>query len=228
MTADEIEFFISDELPEELGKQEEMGGEPRRRPPFEFDRGAVVAVLLLAAAATLPTVAAFQTVYTISQRGNGVGRSTFGSDGWGRYRADGSVPAGIHDIRFGIPLVISIFMAVHLLGIGFLVTLVMRSTRAPRRGVLSIAVPVALIATGVLGGVVASIWLHIKAQFDTLNAQFADTRQGGGGRVPFVTSVGPCLWLALGGAVAGLLAAGALRYSARAESGAEKDPGKLA
>jgi len=229
VTAEEIEFFISDELPDELGKQEEMGGEPRRRPPLEFDRGTVVAVLLLAAAATLPTVAAFQVLYTVRERGIGAGQESFGTDGWGRYRAGGSVvPAGIHDIRFGIPLVICAGVLA-LLGIGLLLALVVRSTRKPRRSVLTIAVPIALIATGVLGGVVASMWLHIQAEFDTLHAQvdFA-ARQGGGNTAPFATSVGPCLWLALGGVGAGLLAAGALWHSARAESGAEEDPGKLA
>lgn len=233
MSADEIEFFISDEPPDELSQQEEMGGEPSRRKPLEVDRRAVLAVLLLAASAALPTVAAFQGVYTVRQRGGGALPVTFGADGWGRYheRSGGDVlldvPGGVHEIRYGIALVVCAAVFA-LLGVALVMALVVRSSRKPRRRVLTICMPIALTATGVLGGVVASMWLHTQSEFDTVHAQIGSIGAGIGRNLAIETGVGACLWLALAGVVAGLIAAGALWSSARAESGAEEDPGKLA
>ena len=232
MSADEIEFFISDELPpEELSKQEEMGGAPRRRRPLDVDRDALVAVLLLAAAAALPTVATFQGVYTIRESGRGSQPSTFGADGWGRYHVSAGeglslIPAGVHEIRYGIPLVVCASVLA-ILGVGLLMTLVLRASGAARRRAFRIGIPIALTVAGALAGVVASMWLHVQSQFDTLHAEVGSF--GAFGRRPRLdTSVGGCLWLSFAGVVAGLLAAGALWYSARAESGSEEDPGKLA
>lgn len=236
MTADEIEFFISNELPDELGKQEEMGGDPRRRRPLELDRTAVVAVLLLAAASALPTVAAFQGVYTVRQRGGrgiSVSGVSFGADGWGRYHeaAGGDilfdVPSGVHEIRYGIPLVVCAAVLA-LLGLALAGTFLVRASSMLRRRVLTVAAPIALTAAAVLGGVVASMWLHVQSEFDTLHAQLDAPRRGFGINPRIETGIGACVWLALASVVAGLLAAGALWYSARAESGAEEGPGKLA
>lgn len=233
MSADEIEFYISDEPPEELSQREEIGGEPRRRPPLAFDRAPLVALLLLAAAAALPTVAAFQAVYTIRDGGGGVGAVSFGADGWGRYHEAASdvgfleVPRGVHEIRYGSALV-ACAAVLALLGLALMVTLVVRSSSTPRRRVRTVGAPIAFAVTGLLGGVVASMWLHIQSEFDTLHAQVASSVRGIGGSPRVETGIGACPWLALAGAVAGLMAAGALWHWAKAESAAEEDPGKLA
>jgi hypothetical protein len=228
VSADEIEFFISDEPPEELSQREEMGGEPRRRPPFELSRSAGLAALLLAAAAALPTVASFQGVYTIRERGGGVRSATNGTDGWGRYRVDSpDVPSGIHEIRYGIPLVVCAGVLA-VLAVALVMTLVGRRDTHTQRRAQGAMMLLALAATSVLGGVAATMWLHIQALFDTIHAQLDTIGSGLGGSPPTIeTGIGACLWLTLAGVVAGLLAVGALWRSARAGSGANEEPGKL-
>lgn len=231
MSADDIEFFISEEPPEELGQQEEMGGEPPQRRPVPHDLGPLLAVLLLAAAASLSAIAPFQRMYTIAQDGRGLDSTSYGADGWGRYQTHNraglsGIPSGVHETRYGIPLVICAGLLA-LLGGGLLIALLLRS-RDTRRRAVGLGVPIALVAGAAIAGVTAGMWLQVQAMFDTLHAQLDDVGQGFSGSPAIDTGMGACVWLSLAGGAAGLLAAAVLWFAARAESAPEQEPGKLA
>jgi hypothetical protein len=213
VTADEIEFFVPDDPPPDgEWHTEEMGGRPRTRRRLELGRNTAAAVLLLAGAAALPAVASFQGVYRITEGNGRRSEVNFGADGWGRYRQDDSTlapPSGIHEGRYGIALM-ACAAVLALLAVAVLAARLPGPLRRFDGRVRRVTVVVALTASAVLGGVSAAIALHIQSMFDSLRAQLSSFDGGFGPEPTVETGVGACLWLALAGAVAGLLAAGVL------------------
>jgi hypothetical protein len=221
MTGPEIEFFISEDAPDGLGQREEIGGEPRQKPPRRLEIGTLAAVLLLAAAATLPVVAAFQTVYRV--REPGIRLSGLGADGWGRYQQRG-LPSGIHETRYGIALVVCA-VAFAASGIALATTTVPALSQWAA-GIRRVLAAVVAVFASVLGGVLGSMALHIQAVFDTFRTQLGGFGELGERTRRIDTTVGACLWLGLAGLVAALLALAAIQLG-QARSAASEVPGKL-
>jgi hypothetical protein len=221
--ADEIEFFVPDRPPPDaFGHREEIGGEPRalRRPTVDVP--VTAAVVLLAAAAALPALASFRTVYTVRAGQGAHSGVILGADGWGRLLREVSGPSplhGMHESRYGIVLVVCAAVPAVLAAVT-LASLFPGPVRSAAPSVHGFVAVAALAASAVVGGVAASIGLELQATFDTLHAQLASIRDSGSGHGPHIdTSVGGCLWLALAGALAGLLGGGALLRARRPSAG---------
>jgi hypothetical protein len=198
----EIEFFLTDEPPDDLGQREEIGGAPKQRPRMLLNPARVGAVLLLGAAAALAVVASFQRVYTV-RVSVGKHRSSYWVDGWGRFRTgrNGRFPPGLHDPRWGVALCICAGgLVVLMLAVAAVPALPERISRRVATGSLGAAVAF----VGALAGLLAAAWLEVESRADSLRAQLAG--EDFGLRMHSEIPVGPFLWLGLASVLAGAVA----------------------
>jgi hypothetical protein len=168
---------------------------------------AVGLLIMLVAAALLPVVAAFQSVYTVSASTDTLDFG-YAVDGWGRYtsRDLGAFPAGLHEPRFGVLLCVAA-MGFAVLALVVVTRIVLPHPSAPRLSG-SLVAGIAGGLTGALAGVTAAMTLQIETAFDRLRSTNG----------PIVTDrtvhlgVGGAVWLALAAVLAGgLSVAAALR-----------------
>jgi hypothetical protein len=228
----EIEFLTPGAAGASLGPPDEIGGEVRAPKRWHALRasgrfsGALLGTLgLLAAAAALPVMAAFRTIYTVRQFGSNGGGFTYWVDGWGRYRpAAAHFPAGVHEPRAGLVLVgcAAGFALLALLVAATALPEVARRV-VPRLATLVLAASAGL--SGLLAGTLASMALQIDSLSANLRVEAGADR--GFGSPHFRVTTGGCLWLGLAGLAAGVLAIGAVTQLRRVWSADAEPPGKL-
>jgi hypothetical protein len=207
----DVEFFEPGDPTRSLGHEggEEIGRDPSRW--ATLDRNLVASVVLLAAAAALAVLAPFQQLMVIRQPSAGQSLK-FAVDGWGRLHLnqDAVAPPGYHLSRFGIPLVICAGLLTVLV---LLLAAAAAGSRLPDRVVRAGAV-VAIGITGVLAGVLASMWLFVDAQFASSRASTVDVELGP--TVP-TNHYGAGMWLVGAAVLATALGLGAASRWRRAQ-----------
>ena len=164
-------------------------------------RETVGLLLMLAAAAALPAVAARQAMYSVVED-NVVARQAFTVGAWGDYDVSLGPPLAGHGPRFGIVLTLA--------GAAFAL-LALLALRLLRNGAAELgprmSLGIAAAATGLVGllvGVTAAMTLQIQSTFAGY--------QGASGVLEVRLRVGVAVWLSLAGVLAGGLAvAAALR-----------------
>jgi hypothetical protein len=207
----EIEFFLSEQPPDELGHREEIGGAARMRRRIAVDRPHLSAVVMLAASAALMLVASFQRLYTV-RAGTDGHRTVYWVDGWGRLRADNgqAIPPNVHEVRWGIALCVCAAGFV-LLAVALAASTVraLASRFGARTG--SVIGGAAIGIAGTLAGLLAGAALDVDAVSNRFTAQTADFGLGMHYSVP----IGSFLWFGLAALVAALLAIAAIVYLRR-------------
>src|SRR3954451_3319840 len=202
------------------GPDQPAGFDPRPdapRRPVAARRETLGLLIMLAAAALLPLLAAFQTFYAVREEG-AAGRYEFAVDAWGRYGDVAGARLPVHAPRFGMLLVVC--------GGCFAVLALIAATQllagravAPARTATGLAGAAAGVV-GLLTGVTAAMTLEITSVFDSLRA-------GGGspfgGLYEVRMRIGGAVWMSLAGILAGVLAIAAalrVRRAAAAPPGA--------
>jgi hypothetical protein len=200
-------------------------GDSVSRPPV---RETVGLLIMLCAAALLPVVASFQSLYAVREQGPAT-EVDFTVDAWGRYGfASGPFAAAAHAPRFGILLAVS--------GAGFAVLALLTALRllgartrahttshtTSRASSMLVGAAVGLV--GLLVGVTAAMTLEIESVFSTLRDS-----SGGvfGGPLEVSLRIGAASWLSLAAVLAGALAVAAalrVRSAEAAAASAENGP----
>jgi len=165
-------------------------------PPVRPARRETVGLLLmLAAAAALPLVAAQQALYSVVED-NVVARESFTVGAWGDYAVAIGPPLAGHGPRFGIVLT---------LGGAAFALLALLAARLLRRGPIDqaarVSLGIAAAATGLVGllvGVTAAMTLQIQSAFAGY--------QEASGVLEVRLQVGVAVWLSLAAVLAGGLA----------------------
>src|SRR3954451_15078467 len=185
------------------GPDQPAGFDPRPdapRRPVAARRETLGLLIMLAAAALLPLLAAFQTFYTVREEG-AAGRYEFAVDAWGRYGDVTGARLPAHAPRFGILLVICGACFAVLAAIAA-AQLVAGRASEPSRSATALAAAAGAVV-GLLTGVTAAMTLEISSVFDSLRAG-----SGGpfGGLYEVRMRIGGAVSVSLAGILAGGLA----------------------
>ena len=173
------------------------GPAPGRRPASPGHREVIGLLVMLLAAAALPLAAAGQTVYSVVEQAVGA-RESFAVSAWGDYHVTTGEALAGHAPRFGILLVLT---AAAFALLGLLAAVQLLPGRRARPPAARTALGIAAAATGLVGlqvGITAAMTLQVQSAF----AGF----QEASGVLEVRLRVGPALWLALVGVIAGALA----------------------
>jgi hypothetical protein len=180
-------------------------------PPPAPRRELVGLLIMLVAAAVLPLLAAYQSLYAVEED-SGFGRVAFTVNAWGGYQASDLGAVMAQGPRFGILLAVC--------SGGFAVLAALTLVRALRRdgrgpGLLPGLVPATVGLVAASAAVTAAMALEVESVFESLSGRGL----GFGGPVEVRVRVGGAIWLGLAGVLAGGLAIAAARRAVRAVAG---------